>query len=691
MAVERAFSVKFFGDARQLINSFNKVQKEAASTFGKGGLGGKLSSLLPSFKTLAVAGTAAFGAISAAAGLAARAAAQDEESQRLLKQALDNTFGATQQLTAGTEAFVKEMMLATATSDDELRPALGLLVRATGDLSKAQDLLKLSLDIAAGSGRDLSSVSVALARAANGSFTALTRLGVPISESAVKSKNLTQITKELTAAFDGSAEAAANTSAGNFRKFGIAVEELQEQFGALLLPALVRVTKYLTDTVIPAVSLAVDAFQSRGVKDALAFFVAAFGNAGIAVLNQLEAVSLGIYKFMEGVVATLSPLFVAIDLVRSALAFGKPIDSIQKQIQDRTKAVAGAFDGFRSSVERASRVLNAEANPAIVNANSKLETFGSKTQAAKKDLSGLGDETEKTAGKVGKLTDKLSKTDKIQKYTNVLKDAKRASDAFGSSQERVGETRESLAEADQSLAEAQEALRKAQAGGTPAEVADAQRKLAAAERSRARAGFDIEQAVIAVRQAEADLAKLRSDPESTPDAIRVAEIALAEAKFAVADSEDRQIEVTNELAEARRNLRIATDGLRVGDEELIPFQTEVERLTKAQEIASKNYTKALEDETEAVNNYADALKNLKAVQDSFPKVAKKQGGLDGLRNLPSQPPTPQPTYGGYGSGDTTLNMYVTGGMGVDGPMLGQDILEALRDYERVYGPLNFAL
>jgi len=453
----------------------------------------------------------------------------------------------------------------------------------------------------------------------------------------------------------------------------------------------VSVTGYLTNTVIPAVSLAIETFRSRGVKDALAFFVAAFGQAGIAVLDQLENVALGIYSFMEGVVATLSPLFAAIDLVRSALAFGKPIDSIQKQIQDRTKAVAGAFDAFRSSVNQASRQLEIIAGGPLDTVERRLARTRQEAKGTSSGLEGLGDEAEKAGGKVGKLADKLSKTDKIAKYTDVLKDAKRASDAFGRSQEKVGETRESLAEADKDLAAAQEALRKAQAGGTPAEIADAQRKVAAAERSRARAGFDIEQSIIAVREAEADLAKLRSDPEATPDAIRKAEIALAEAKFAVADSEDNQIEVTNRLTEARRDLRIVTEGLRKGDEELVPFQTEVERLSKLQEIASKNHTKALEDETEAVKEYSQALKDLQDVMDKFPKATAGLGGREDLLNLPTRPPTPASSNGGFGTPtQSQVNMYVTGGMGVDGPALGQEILEALRDYERVNGPLNLA-
>ena len=43
--------------------------------------------------------------------------------------------------------------------DDDLRPAMGQLVRATGDTAKSQKLLRLALDASAVSGKPLNTVA----------------------------------------------------------------------------------------------------------------------------------------------------------------------------------------------------------------------------------------------------------------------------------------------------------------------------------------------------------------------------------------------------------------------------------------------------------------------------------------------------------------------------------------------------
>jgi len=60
--------------------------------------------------------------------------------------------------------------------DDKLRPALATAVRATGDLAKGQSLLRLALDVSAGTGKDVAVVTGALSKAFNGNQTALKKL-----------------------------------------------------------------------------------------------------------------------------------------------------------------------------------------------------------------------------------------------------------------------------------------------------------------------------------------------------------------------------------------------------------------------------------------------------------------------------------------------------------------------------------
>lgn len=686
MAVSREFLVKLVGDAKSLISTFDKVGKEANATLGKGGLGGKLTSMLPSFKTIAVAGTAAFGAVSAAAGLAVKAAAEDAESQARLAQALNTTFGESKQLVAATEEFISSMSQAAAVSDDQLRPAMTTLVRATGDMAESQKLLKLALDISAGSGRDLESVSIALARASQGQMTALTRLGVPLDQNAVKTKNFEAVTRQLADTFEGAAAASADSAQGRFRAFGIAVDELQEQFGSYLLPVLTDVVDYLTKTVIPAVSMAVETFRSRGVKEALAVFVAAFGDAGLAILDVLEKTAAGIQGFLNGVIVSVKLAFdiITLDLVGAV----KNAAGFERELSDRTAASARAFDSFRNSVNQASKRLEIIAQGPMDVVERRLAQVGRIAKGTRTSLDDLGDGAEGAGRKSGKAASDIKTfQERLKEYTSAVKSAKSASDAFGRSQERAGQARVSLAEADADLAKAQEALAAAQRGGSPEQIAAAQRGLAAAERNVSRAKFNVEESVIAVRDAERQLAELRKDPEATPDEIRKAEIRLAEAKFAVADAEDRQIEITDGLTEARRQLRIATDGLRKGDEELIPFQSAVEELTKRQEEAAKRYKEALDEQTEALKEYTDALAALQAVAATVPKFA----GANPVTGLLPVPPVPTPAAAGMApnpSGQTPIVVNITAGIGGNAYQIGKELVEVLDQYVGVAGPLS---
>jgi hypothetical protein len=193
------------------------------------------------------AAIAAIGAVTAGLTKAVKAAAEDQKSQEQLKIALENTVGANKSQVTSVEDSVTALMYQTATADDVLRPALSKLVRATKDVTQAQSLLKLALDISAGSGRDLTSVSTALSRAALGNFTALTRLGIPLDQNAVKAKDLDGVLGSLSASFAGAATKNAQTFEGQVTTLKIALGELEESVGKQLIPVLSDYAQVLVD------------------------------------------------------------------------------------------------------------------------------------------------------------------------------------------------------------------------------------------------------------------------------------------------------------------------------------------------------------------------------------------------------------------------------------------------------------
>jgi len=215
-------------DLKRAQRDLDNLKRQAAATATPmQKLGSTMRSMVGPAFAMAAAAAGALAIKFAVDGV--KAAAAEELALTKLKTALDNVgqgFAETQ-----VNAFIDDLQRATGVADDQLRPAFQTLVTATKDAAQAQDLLALALDISVGTGKDLQSVTLALAKASNGQTTALRRLGVPLSDAAVKSGNLVAVTSELREAFGGQAQAAAKTFEGQLKRLGVAFDELQESFG----------------------------------------------------------------------------------------------------------------------------------------------------------------------------------------------------------------------------------------------------------------------------------------------------------------------------------------------------------------------------------------------------------------------------------------------------------------------------
>ena len=165
-----------------------------------------------------------------------KAFAADEKAARSLSLALANTGNAFAAIEV--EKFIADLQRATGVLDDELRPAFRTLLTATGDVKKSQDGLALALDIAAGTGKDLGAVSMALAKAYGGQTTALSRLGAGLDKATLKTGDMDVIVGQLTDKFKGQALAAAEGYAGSIAKLGVASANAKEIIGKDLLDAM---------------------------------------------------------------------------------------------------------------------------------------------------------------------------------------------------------------------------------------------------------------------------------------------------------------------------------------------------------------------------------------------------------------------------------------------------------------------
>jgi len=196
-------------------------------------------------KKAAIPAAAALTAVAGALGLATKAAAEDEQQQALLANAMQNTVGATEATIAATEDMISAMSRATGTADSELRPAFSALLLGTHDVQKATDALTIAQDVSAGSGKSLAEVSDALAKAYGGNMKGLQALSPELKDMIKDGATLDTVMSVLSDNFGGSAAASAKTAAGQFKILKNSISETQESIGAALLPALQAVLPYL--------------------------------------------------------------------------------------------------------------------------------------------------------------------------------------------------------------------------------------------------------------------------------------------------------------------------------------------------------------------------------------------------------------------------------------------------------------
>jgi ABC-type transporter Mla subunit MlaD len=161
---------KFAGDVTPL----RRATKQATGELEK--FGGKMkSSFSPANLLGPVAAAASFTAIADAVSKATKAYFEDQKSLGTLNGLIDNNTNATSQQKMELDGVIQKMSAMSAVADDDLRNAMSKLVVATKDVSKSQELLQLSLDVSAGTGKDLGAVSAALSKAYNGNYTALSK------------------------------------------------------------------------------------------------------------------------------------------------------------------------------------------------------------------------------------------------------------------------------------------------------------------------------------------------------------------------------------------------------------------------------------------------------------------------------------------------------------------------------------
>jgi hypothetical protein len=343
----RALTLKLLADVDNFTKNLDKADKDVMSFGDKVSDFGKKAGL-----AFAAAGAAAVAYAGKLAIDGVKSAIEDAAAQEKLALTLKNVTKATDNQIKATEDYITQTSLAFGITDDDLRPSLERLARATGDLEKAQKLQTVAIDVAAGSGKSLEAVTNAMARAAEGNTAALGKLGIGLTSAELKTMSMDQITAQLADTFENQASAKADTFQGKLSRLQIAFDEGKETVGSYILTAITPMVEVIVNRVIPAIADFTDNLGEK-LRPVIEFL--------IPITNGLRSAFNSVKNSLSDNSEELKPL---LTLFKAVAEFARDVlapvlsKTLGAALSIVGKAISGLIDGLASVVSFFNNLYN---------------------------------------------------------------------------------------------------------------------------------------------------------------------------------------------------------------------------------------------------------------------------------------------------------------------------------------------
>jgi hypothetical protein len=337
----RTLKLSILADVDDLKKKLGDADKAVESNASKISEFGKKAALA---FTVAAAAAVAYAGKLAIDGV--KSAIEDEQAQLRLASALKTATGATDAQIKATEEYISKTQLATGVADNDLRNAFQRLSVTTKDVNSSQKLLNLALDVSKGSGKDLATVTEALAKAYEGQDTRLARLGIGLSAADLKAMDFTETQKALSNLYGGAAAKNAETFQGRIDRLKQGFDEAKESVGAALLPIIERLIGYIFQYGVPIINKFKDAWQvvKKAIDDnresfdsfvqllqtvvlpilgkVFTFMIDVGAKAAAAIINAFGAIAGAITPVLNFIIDAINTVIRGLNLVKPGADIG---------------------------------------------------------------------------------------------------------------------------------------------------------------------------------------------------------------------------------------------------------------------------------------------------------------------------------------------------------------------------------
>tara|TARA_R100000700_G_C3172329_1_gene146869 strand:- start:627 stop:2450 length:1824 start_codon:yes stop_codon:yes gene_type:complete len=298
MAVNTSMFVKIGANISDFSSKMKNVQRSLTNTSKQ------MKNIGKSMSMSVTAPLAGFAALSV------KAFSEQAEAEQKLLTALKGNEKAFASLTAQA----KELQKVTLFGDEETMKAQALIAAMVKEEEQILRVMPLVQDFATAKGMDLAGAADLVSKTLGSSTNALSRYGIEVTGAVGSQERLESLTKGLTVAFEGQAEAVAKVGSGPLIQLKNQFGDLMEEIGGLVMGALVPLLEWL--------KTALTWFQSLSKETKTTAVVIAGLTAAIGPLVYIGGVLVGVFASM------VSPIgLVVLGITALGLAIASIIDN----------------------------------------------------------------------------------------------------------------------------------------------------------------------------------------------------------------------------------------------------------------------------------------------------------------------------------------------------------------------------
>jgi len=300
----------------------------------------KLKSGLANFKKHWLGVTAAIGGTVLALRSTVKAAAKQEEAERLLAAAMKNAGTYTKERYEHLKKYASQLQKVTTFGDEEIMVVQRMLVQYGLEEKILDEVTEATLDLAVAKKMDLRTAADLVGKTIGSTTNALSRYGVATVTAKDRTERAKQTIEGLARLFGGQARAQAQTFAGQVAQMAGLISDVKEKIGFALMPVLLKIVKAIKDV----------AEWFNNLNPSIRKTIITIGLIGTAILVltkvvmafgvSFQAAFLPVTAAIVGTIAVIAGIKIVLKVIKKHFgSFGNFVRYIWESIKKHTKIV----------------------------------------------------------------------------------------------------------------------------------------------------------------------------------------------------------------------------------------------------------------------------------------------------------------------------------------------------------------